>query len=147
MNLRRSRLEVPYNGRRFVVCRWETTGINVRCVQPVTKYSTNSPKFRADTPFILHSATRARRKHGAWCPAACAQHRLLAVLSGMPPASGRAYDESAPCPLMELLLHRAALKEGIVLDVGANGGCEMTAALRQGLGGGARTLSLILGQA
>jgi len=58
--------------------------------------------------------------------------RLLAVLSGMPPASGRAYDENAPCPLMELLLHRAALKEGIVLDVGANGGCEMTAALRQG---------------
>ena len=57
---------------------------------------------------------------------------LLAILSGTAPAAGMRYNEHRKCPLMDSLLQRATLKEGMVIDVGANGGCEMTTALRYG---------------
>ena len=60
-----------------------------------------------------------------WCA-------LLAVLSGTTPAAGLTYDERRSCPLMHVLLEHATLKKGMVVDVGANGGCEMTTALRHG---------------
>mmetsp|Transcript_45990 Transcript_45990/g.98077 ORF Transcript_45990/g.98077 Transcript_45990/m.98077 type:complete len:223 (-) Transcript_45990:292-960(-) len=57
---------------------------------------------------------------------------LLAVLSGTTPAAGLSYKEGRECPLMKLLLAEATFKKGMVIDVGANGGCEMTTALRHG---------------
>ena len=48
------------------------------------------------------------------------------------PAAGLAYNEHKRCPLMHLLLQQAGRKKGMVIDVGANGGCEMTTALRRG---------------
>lgn len=57
---------------------------------------------------------------------------LLAVLSGTAPAAGMPYSKNKKCPLMDSLLQQATLKEGMVIDVGANGGCEMTTALRYG---------------
>ena len=57
---------------------------------------------------------------------------LLADLGSMKVVAGNAYTESAKCPFMNYLLDHATSKQGIVLDVGANGGCEMTTALRKG---------------
>ena len=55
-----------------------------------------------------------------------------AVLSGTTPAAGLSYDAGRKCPLMNLLLAEAKFKKGMVIDVGANGGCEMATALRHG---------------
>ena len=57
---------------------------------------------------------------------------LLAVLSSTTPAAGLAYNERRKCPLMNVLLAEATFKKGMVIDVGANGGCEMATALRHG---------------
>ena len=126
MSLRRSRL--VHNGRLLLVCRKLYICGCSACYLPHV-FFTRATRARDQGP------TCGRVRSGCWqCSAAC-----------RPCFRKGLNDENAPCPLMELLLLRAALKEGIVLDVGANGGCEITAALRQGMGGGARTPSLILG--
>ena len=63
------------------------------------------------------------------------RHVLLsAVLVGLPPAAGMRQGSPGTfrCPLMELMLRVARARPGIVVDVGANGGCEMDRALKAG---------------
>jgi len=57
---------------------------------------------------------------------------LLAISRGTMPAVGIPCRKNRNCPLMVQLLHRTTSKQGIVLDVGSNGGYEMTIALRHG---------------
>ena len=64
------------------------------------------------------------------CMSKCWCALLLAVLTT--PAAGKPYNELKKCPLMKELLQKAESNKGMVLDVGANGGCEMTTALRHG---------------
>ena len=47
-------------------------------------------------------------------------------------AIGMPFHPLRQCPLMTALLNEAAAKDGMVIDVGANGGCEVAAALHRG---------------
>jgi UDP-sugar transporter A1/2/3 len=79
------------------------------------------------------STMRRRRTTSASVPISMRWYvLLLASLGSMKAVAGNAYTESAKCPFMNYLLDHATSKQGIVLDVGANGGCEMTTALRKG---------------